>query len=161
MRTKHSNLNAFHKSCKMKSIWCFSCEHVRVCAVQRHTIVYQQISIDSCPSHQMHPVIFSSRCHIKLIFAFLHSYRAYCCWCCLLPILVLLLLLLLKFIADETHIFEWCTRSQYNCESNYRKTIKCFARAERYHKRCIYCNSKWSFFRTRLASPRLAWPGLA
>lgn len=68
----------------------------------------------------------------------------------LLPLL-LLLLLLLKFIADETHIFEWCTRSQYNCESNYRKTIKCFARAERYHKRCI---RNGLFF--ALASPRLA-----
>lgn len=46
----------------------------------------------------------------------------------------------------NAYIFEWCTRSQYNCESNYRKTIKYFARPERYHKRCIYCYSKWFFF---------------
>lgn len=45
-------------------------------------------------------------------------------------------------------MFEWCTRSLVIMWKQLQKSHQMFLpkRRERYHKRCIYCNSKWLFF---------------
>lgn len=62
----------------MKSIWClYSLLKSHTAVRMPCSNVFHQINIDSCPSHQKRPLllIFSSKRHIKLIFASIHSYR--------------------------------------------------------------------------------------
>lgn len=58
-------------------------------------------------------------------------------------------------------MFEWCTRSQYNVKAITEKPSNVFARAERYHKRCIYCNSKWLFSHSPFTVVQFLWPTIS
>lgn len=73
--------------------------------------------------------------HFIWLFMFIPSYW----WCCC------------RNSQQTKCMFEWCTRSQYNVKAITEKPSNVLLE-QRYHKRCIYCDSEWLFrSSTRLA----------